>query len=60
MPDIPEPTSFGLTKHIYLTHLEITKKVLDVLKINKKKLKKLNISKPILHDVPNEDFKGPF
>tara|TARA_B100001175_G_scaffold317925_1_gene337667 strand:- start:6854 stop:7933 length:1080 start_codon:yes stop_codon:yes gene_type:complete len=60
MPDIPEPTSFGLTKHIYLTHLEITKKVLDVLKINKKKLKKLNISKPKLHDVPNEDFKGPF
>ncbi len=60
MPDIPEPTSFGLTKHIYMTHLEIISKVLDILKINKKYLKKLKISKPKFHDVPNEGFKGPF
>ena len=60
MPDIPEPTSFALTKNFYITHLEIIKKVLNILNINQNKLKKLKITKTKYHDVPNEEFKGPF
>ena len=60
MPDIPEPTSFALTKNFYITHIEIIKKVLNILNLNKNKLNKLKIPKIKFHDVPNEEFKGPF
>ena len=57
MPDIPEPTSYYLTKNLYINHFKIIKKIS---KIFKKKIKfKKNI--PIHnHDVPGEWFKGPF
>lgn len=60
MPDVPEPTSFALTKNFYINHTDIIKKVIDILKINKKIIKKLNLKKHKFHDVPNDEFKGPF
>ena len=60
MPDVPEPTSFALTKNFYISHIDIIKKVLNTLKIDQKKFKKLKITKTKFHDVPNEEFKGPF
>ncbi len=60
MPDVPEPTSFALTKNFYINHYDIIKKVFEILKINKKKIKQLNIKKDKFHDVPNNEFKGPF
>ncbi len=59
MPDIPEPTSFALTKNFHITKKDIVKKVLKILKIkNQSKLKYLN--SPKFHDQPGEWFKGPF
>ena len=59
MPDIPEPTSFSLTKNFYNDSNIIIKKVLKIL--NKEKLiNKINLlknNKP--HDVPGDWFKGP-
>jgi pyruvate dehydrogenase E1 component beta subunit len=57
MPDIPEPTSYNLTKNLYINHLKITKKILKIFK------KKINLHIKNLikhHDVPGEWFKGPF
>jgi len=59
MPDIPEPTSFALTKNFHISKKDIVKKVLEILKVkNKKKLEHLNL--PKYHDQPGEWFKGPF
>jgi len=59
MPDVPEPTSFALTKNFHITSQTIIKKVLKILNINDNgKLK--NLSAPKFHDQPNELFKGPF
>lgn len=57
MPDIPEPTSFFLTKNLYIDHIKVVKTVLKMFKksMNLKKLKK-----PEFHDVPGTWFKGPF
>ena len=33
MPDIPEPTSFALTKNFYIRAADIAKKVLEILGI---------------------------
>ncbi len=61
MPDVPEPTSFYLTKNFYIRASDI------VIKINKMLKSKLNIKKckndlrePHLHDVPGDWFTGPF
>lgn len=56
-PDIPEPTSYGLTKFYYYTSDEILNIILNIFdkKIHKQKLKKNNH-----HDVPGIWFKGPF
>ena len=42
MPDIPEPTSFFLTKNLYIDHIKVVKTVLKMFKksMNSKKLKK--------------------
>ena len=32
MPDVPEPTSYGLTKNFYIDHIKIVRKVLKILK----------------------------
>ena len=57
MPDVPEPTSYALTKNFYNTEIQILEKVTKMLKI--KKLNK-NISNDKHHDVPNDFYKGPF
>ena len=56
VPDIPEPTSYGLTKFYYNDSNDILNKILSIFK---KKIKK---SKKSLdhHDVPGSWFKGPF
>jgi len=57
MPDIPEPTSFQLTKNLYITDQKI---VIEVSKILKKKVTNKMKVKKNLHDIPGEWFKGPF
>ena len=59
MPDVPEPTSFALTRNLHITPKDIIKKVLKILNINGNG-KLHNLSLPKFHDQPNEWFKGPF
>ena len=58
MPDIPVPTSFGLTKNFYPSTNTIIEKIFSIMKkdikFDKKKFRK------IPHDVPDKFFKGPF
>ena len=60
MPNVPEPTSYGLTKNFYVDDIKITNEVLRIFK--KKKIKNdrdiFNVKK--YHDIPGEWFKGPF
>ena len=59
MPDVPEPTSFALTKNFHITSDKIINKVLKIMNI--KQIKKLrNLNKKKNHDQPGEWFKGPF
>ena len=59
MPDVPEPTSYALTKNFHVSANDIIKKVLEILNIkNKKNLQYLNPTK--YHDQPGDWFKGPF
>jgi len=63
MPDVPEPTSSALTKRFYISSIDIIKAVLKLLNrkvnINKKKIERyLHYTK--FHDIPGENFKGPF
>lgn len=59
MPDVPEPTSFALTKNFHITSDKIINKVLKIMNI--KQIKKLrNLDKKKYHDQPGEWFKGPF
>ena len=44
-PDIPEPSSFGLTKKFYITYKEIIGKVCKMLNCDKKLLKQKLIIK---------------
>ena len=59
MPDIPEPTSFALTKNFHITSKDIIETIMEMFKI-KKKIILENISKSKFHDQPGEWFKGPF
>ncbi len=61
VPEIPEPTSYGLTKYYYANSKNIFDKILKV--FNKKANKIVTKSKTkafIHHDIPGEWFKGPF
>ena len=59
MPDVPEPTSYGLTKNFYIDHIKIVRKVLKILK--RKENKNIIKSKTNFHhDVPGEWFKDHF
>jgi pyruvate/2-oxoglutarate/acetoin dehydrogenase E1 component len=58
MPDVPEPTSFALTKGFYITAADVATKVLEML--GKNKQIKVDLSEPIPHDIPGNWFKGPF
>jgi len=59
MPDNPEPTSFGLTKHYYPSCESIIEKLAAMLSI-KVDVKEFTNSRQHLHDVPGDWFKGPF
>lgn len=58
MPDNPEPTSFGLTKHYYPTCENIINTISSMLDM-KVDLTGL-MPQRLPHDVPNSWFKGPF
>ena len=61
MPDIPEPTSYALTKNFFIDYKKITIKVLKM--FNKKDKKSLNnfFKKDKLHhDQPHQKYFGPF
>ena len=60
MPDVPEPTSFGLTRGFYIGAKDIVMETLNQLKENYNKLSLEELDEPELHDVPGEWFKGPF
>ena len=59
MPEVPEPTSFALTKGFYIRAADIANQVLKKLKISNINPYE-DIKEPVPHDVPGEWFKGPF
>lgn len=60
MPDIPEPTSYGLTKNFYFGSKEIADKV-HLMVTNSPSLDLYqDLIRKGHHDVPGEYFKGPF
>ena len=59
MPDVPVPTSYGLTKKFYIRAADIALKVLKILEIDDVQPHK-DIPEPEPHDVPGDWFKGPF
>ncbi|MCU4674732.1 hypothetical protein N7931_03705 [Catenovulum sp. 2E275] len=60
MPDIPEPTSYSLTKDFYFGAKEIVEKIMTMLgiDIDPTQVDSLNVQGH--HDIPGEYFKGPF
>jgi pyruvate dehydrogenase E1 component beta subunit len=59
MPDVPEPTSFGLTRGFYVRASNIYAEVMR--SFEKIPSSGLNpIKDPVPHDVPGDWFKGPF
>ena len=59
MPDVPEPTSFGLTKGFFVRGINIYQSAMAMFgKLEKVKADVLDEPSP--HDVPGEWFKGPF
>ena len=59
MPDVPEPTSFALTKGFYVRAPNIVEKVLQIVGRELILSDKI-LSEPAMHDVPGDWFKGPF
>ena len=58
-PDVPEPTSFGLTQGFHIRSRSIVKCVLGMMgETNDLQLEELR--DPVPHDVPGDWFKGPF
>lgn len=60
MPDVPEPTSFGLTKNFYIKKKQIIKEIKKLLAIKRKLITENILEEPTYHDVPGTWFKGPF
>jgi pyruvate dehydrogenase E1 component beta subunit len=58
MPDVPEPTSFGLTRGFHVGAKEIATAVLRACQVDEAELSQLDRPEP--HDVPGNWFKGPF
>lgn len=59
MPDVPEPTSYALTKGFYVRAADITIKVMLMLGKNFDNVR-TDLPEPFPHDVPGDWFKGPF
>ena len=55
-PDLPTPTSFFLTKKFYPNIYDSAKKIQKLLNVNFK----INFKENNFHDIPNQNFKGPF
>ncbi|WP_143871765.1 alpha-ketoacid dehydrogenase subunit beta [Catenovulum sediminis] len=60
MPDIPEPTSYGLTKQFYFGAKEIAEKVHGMLLENVDSSLYRELDTEGHHDIPGSHFKGPF
>lgn len=64
LPDMPTPSSPGLTKHYYPNIETIMKSVCDMLKKDASPIKKILAEDPSIagvpHDVPNASYMGPF
>jgi pyruvate dehydrogenase E1 component beta subunit len=59
MPDVPEPTSFGLTRGFYVRSSNIFEEAMNML--DKTPKSGVNpLVEPAPHDVPGTWFKGPF
>jgi pyruvate dehydrogenase E1 component beta subunit len=58
MPDIPEPTSFGLTKGFHVGSQNIAKAVTDL--CGRGDISHDTFQEPDDHDIPGNWFKGPF
>ncbi len=59
MPDVPEPTSPGLTRGFYVRAADIAEKAMAMMGRVASEVRN-DIVEPIPHDVPGEWFKGPF
>ena len=59
MPDVPEPTSVGLTKGFYVRAADIAVQVLSMMGKNADHVE-VELPEFIPHDVPGDWFKGPF
>ena len=57
VPDIPEPTSYGLTKFYYNNRNDVLEKIYNIFF---KKSYKTKIKNLTHHDIPGSWFKGPF
>ena len=59
MPDVPEPTSYALTKGFYVRAADIAKKIMEMLGKDFSEVSN-TLLEPTPHDVPGNWFKGPF
>ena len=59
MPDVPEPTSKFLTKNLYPSYKDLTKKVVRLVNKNLS-LESILFEENHSHDIPGKWFKGPF
>ena len=59
MPDVPEPTSYALTKGFYVRAADICEKVLIMMEKEASGIRP-ELPEPTPHDVPGDWFKGPF
>lgn len=59
MPDVPEPTSFALTKGFYVRAADIAVKVIEMMGRSAEGVREA-LPEPCPHDVPGDWFKGPF
>jgi pyruvate/2-oxoglutarate/acetoin dehydrogenase E1 component len=59
MPDVPEPTSYGLTSGFYVRAADIAVKVMEMMGRNTEGVRKA-LPEPQPHDVPGNWFEGPF
>ena len=60
IPDVPEPTSFGLTRNYHKRANDIAKTCSNLMNKNLDKEIEKEFPIPDFHDVPGDWFKGPF
>ena len=60
LPDVPSPSSPGLTKHYHPRAIDIVNAVLKMMGKMEKTEEELGIVQKTPLDIPNKEFKGPF